>query len=412
MNIGFLADSLSRNGGGLFEVQLSLAKQFVNLEQQVSVYGMRDEHYATDSTRWLPIVPQIFEASNFFNFGYTSLLSKAILASSLDVLHLHTLWKYSSIVTHSWSVKTAKPYIVTPHGMLEPWALKNSKLKKMVARFLYENRMLRNAGCLQAFTSKELGDLRNIGLKNPIAVIPNGIDLPEAPPLALSERSNQMNGRKFILFLGRIHPKKGLLHLVRAWKQVVANCPNASSWKLAIAGWNQIGHQEELMLECGSLGLRTYDSAPKDFPKEIANLPSEPSVHFLGPCFGADKNLLYSLASGFVLPSFSEGLPLTVLEAWANRVPSIISVHCNLSESGDTGASIVTAADVESVANALFRLIDSKEGYRQSIADMGRRFVEEKHQWPLIATRMLDTYRWMLNARSCNGCPDFIDRVG
>ena len=147
--------------------------------------------------------------------------------------------------------------------------------------------------------------MRNYGLQNPIAIIPNAVDLPRE-----GHEAGEPNwadvvpaDAKVLMFLGRIHPKKGLSNLMRAWAEVRRESPSAAErWQLVIAGWEQGGHQQELERLSAILGLQA-------------------SVHFVGPQFDEGKAATLNRADAFILPSFSEGLPVAVLEAWSYRLP-------------------------------------------------------------------------------------------
>ena len=102
-----------------------------------------------------------------------------MLNADLDVLSVHGLWKYCSVGSQRWHRRTGRPYVVHPHGMLEPWALRNAMWKKRVAALLYENQHLHGAACLRALSEAEAESIRSYGLRNPICVIPNGVDLPD-----------------------------------------------------------------------------------------------------------------------------------------------------------------------------------------------------------------------------------------
>src|SRR5947208_8295710 len=111
--------------------------------------------------------------------GYSSQLVAALITAELDILSTHGLWKYCSVASNAWHRRTGRPYIVHPHGMLERWALQNSKWKKRIAALLYEDRHLRGAACLRALSEAEAQSIRAYGLRNPVCIIPNGVDLPE-----------------------------------------------------------------------------------------------------------------------------------------------------------------------------------------------------------------------------------------
>jgi glycosyltransferase involved in cell wall biosynthesis len=260
MKIAFLCPALSRTVGGIFEIERRLAQSLELLSNtHLEVFGPADEHTEADLPAWHPLKPKYFACTGGKSFRYSSTLRDAFLSTSADVSHIHALWMYNSILVHRWAQKNGNPYVVTPNGMLDPWALRNSGWKKQIASFLYERRMLSNAACIQANTKKEAVDIRAFGLKNPICIIPNGIDLPAEGGKRKAESENPPwrgmiePGRKVLLFLSRIHPKKGLVNLLKAWAEVrkaESGKRKAGEWVLAIAGWDQGGHERELKSLC------------------------------------------------------------------------------------------------------------------------------------------------------------------
>src|SRR5262249_50259556 len=155
------------------------------------------------------------------------------------------------------------------------------------------HRHLTNAACLHAVTSSEADAIRRYGLSNPVCMIPHGVDLP------CLDNTNLIRQEKVFLFLGRIHPKKGLMNLLTAWQLLQRDGGSAAAeWQLWIAGWDQGHHEADLRKYCAEHALQS-------------------SVRFVGPKFGAEKDSLLRSVAAFVLPSFSEGLPMSVLEAWA-----------------------------------------------------------------------------------------------
>lgn len=405
LRIGFLADSLSRNGGGLQEVQLALAKQLLAAGHDLSIFGIHDDFFEADLIRWQPIVPFAAKSMHLFNLSYSPALMKAALKSNAEIMHLHTLWKYSSKIVYRWSKRKSSPYVVTPHGMLEPWAKKNSGLKKKIAGLLYENRMLRGTACLHVFTEKELQDIRSIGLTCPIAIIPNGIDL-ETIAKKRQERMDLPRTR-LMLYLGRLHPKKGLSMLLKAWSKIVALNDNGGykdkldpavkgTWKLVIAGWDQNGHESELKKLCDELGLSRADVSAEDFVTGHRNVSGMPQVIFVGPAFCEIKSRLYSMVDSFVLPSLSEGLPMTILEAWANCLPVLMTESCNLLDGLRADAALITAATEGGIASALEKFVNLSPERLEEMGQNGRVLVERKYQWRTITEELVKVYSWIL----------------
>jgi len=255
MKVAQLAFSLSNRAGGIFEIQVGLSLALKTMGVDVVALGLQDELTQRDAFRWGGIPTKCLPVYGPRFFGYAN-FDRALENSTPDICHLHTLWMYPSIALLNWHKKTRRPYLVTPNGMLEPWALVNSGWKKQMAGFFYENAMLRGAACLQANTLKEADDFRAYGLKNRIEIIPNGVDLPD---ILTTEDTESTEGRKRLLFLGRIHPKKGLVALLKAWAEIQnpkSGIKNSKDWELVIAGWDQGGHEAQLKNLCGELGLR------------------------------------------------------------------------------------------------------------------------------------------------------------
>src|ERR1043166_7742722 len=204
MRVGFLVSSISREAGGLFQSVRGLAKAVASKSADVRVFGIRDDQSAVDLQEWRPVSVQPFRPRLRMG-GYSNQLVPAMADADLDILSVHGLWKYCSVGSQRWHRQTGRPYVVLPHGSLDGWALRNARWKKRIAGALYENHHLRGAACLRALSEAEAGAIRSYGLRNPICVIPNGIDLPE---LAARNAKSQSADRKTLLYLGRLHRKK------------------------------------------------------------------------------------------------------------------------------------------------------------------------------------------------------------
>ena len=179
MKVAQLAFSLSNRGGGIFEILLGQSHALRKLEVDVQALGLDDDLWSKNRERWGAVPASVFSVQGPRFFGYSQGFSSALEKANPDLCHLHTLWMSPGVAMAQWSRRKHNPYMVTPNGMLEPWALRNSGWKKKLAGFFYENAMLRGAACLQANTLKEADDFRAYGLKNRIEIIPNGVDLPE-----------------------------------------------------------------------------------------------------------------------------------------------------------------------------------------------------------------------------------------
>lgn len=368
--VTFLTASLSRAGGGVVDVVRNLA---FAIEKQsrypLSVVGLQDPETERDKTLWEHIEAIALPVQGPHAFGYAPGLIHRLKSIDPAILHIHGLWMYPSVAAIRWSGHH-KPYVVSPHGMLDPWALNNSRWKKRISAALYERRHLRGSSCLHALNNAEAAAIRAYGLTNPICIIPNGIELPANPKPRTSELT------RTLLYLGRLHPKKGLPNLLEAWSLVQKEA-NESRWRLAIAGWDQNGHQ-------------------RDLAALAARLKIESSISFVGPKFGDAKTACFKEASALILPSLSEGLPMVVLEAWSWGLPALMTPRCNLPEGEAAGAAVMMEIDADSIAAALRQLFSLSDRDRESMGANGRRLVEERFQWSRIAQQMADMYDWVL----------------
>ena len=396
MNLGCLVDSASRNAGGLFESVRRLAQSFPQKHGHTTVFALEDEHTSSDRAAWVPLEVRTFVPKGFPAWGYAPRLAQALLDAKLDILLTHGLWKYASLASLRWHRRTGCPHIIHAHGMLDPWAVRNSAWKKRVAALLYENAHLRSATCLRALCESEAQSIRALGLRNPICVIPNGMDLPGLTPMTNDEwRRTNAGGRKVLLYLGRLHPKKNLGPLLRAWAEVQRDHAAARDWVLAIAGWDQGGYEEELKVECSRLQVPWSDvSASQESSDFSVSAFQRFSVLFCGPQFGGAKAACYANCDAFILPSLSEGLPMVVLEAWAYAKPVLMTNECNLPEGFAAPAALRVGTDAPGIAAGLRALLDMTDAERTTTGARGRELVATKFSWPSIGDEMRRVCEW------------------
>ena len=364
--------------GGIFDAMRNLTIAIASENRYLpSVFSARDAYTTSDAALWGGILTKTFPVRGPRIFGFAPGLAGAVEASQADIVHVHGIWMYPSVVALRWSQR-GRPYIVSPHGLLKPWALRNSRWKKRIAGVLYENMHLHRAACLHALNVAEAEAFRDYGLRNPICVIPNGTQLrPDAV------RAEPRQGRT-ILYLGRFHPSKGLRSLIEAWSMAGKDA-GASGWRLTLAGWDQNNHRAELERFADQLQVRA-------------------STTFLGPQFDADKERYLAAASAFILPSKSEGLPVSILEAWSWQLPVLMTRQCNLPEGAKAGAAIMMEPEANSIAAALRRLFSLTDGERAAMGRNGRSLVQRRFQWQRIGEIMTEVYDWMIGRRPRPDC--------
>lgn len=378
MKIGMLTSSVSRSAGGIYDAMRWLARSLhTPPERTVDIFGLRDDYSDKDFEGWGGLPAKVFDIKGPRAFGYAPLMVNSLISSHLDLVHLHGLWMYPSIACMQWSLKTSRPYIISPHGMLDSWALNNSQWKKTIANTLYEGRNLKGAACLQAGSMSEYKAIRDAGLSNPVCVLPNGIHLPDdttyyaAPPWDGLFSGNS----KVMLYLGRLHPKKGLDNLFHAWCKATKHQTN-DDWKLVIAGVGTTEYENELKNLCNTLALS--------------------SVYFIGPQYHEAKNAAYRSAAAFILPSFSEGLPMVILDAWSFGLPVLMTPQCNLSVGFEARAALHIEPEIESISQGLGTLFSISDKERLALGERGRLLAKEHFSWDMIAAQMQAVYTWML----------------
>jgi poly(glycerol-phosphate) alpha-glucosyltransferase len=420
LKINVVIDSISRAAGGLFDAERRLWQSLVVTGIGVSAFSLADEFSGLDASAWLPIVPESFPAGWPGALGRSTPFRSRLLAEPADLLYRAGLWTWPSRNAHEWRRQYDKPEIIAPHGMLDPWAVNNSAWKKKLALFFYEQEHLQNAACIRALCESEARAIRTFGLKNPICIVPNGIDVPEIGNQKTESRKQPWAGyvepgRKVLLYLGRIHPKKGLANLIRAWSKIQKaenGKQKAEEWVLAIAGWDQGGHEDELKRLATELGIQWADVRTGGTTGQQDNGTTGPqsvvsgrwSVIFLGPQFNVAKATCYRNCDAFILPSFSEGLPMVILEAWAYGKPVLMTPQCNLPEGFAAGAAIRIEPNEESLAQGLHTLFQSSISDLQSTGARGRALVAGRFAWPKIATEMKSVYEWVLGGGAKPEC--------
>ncbi len=286
------------------------------------------------------------------------------------VIHDNGIWLPVNHRVAQIARETGVPRLVSTHGMMEPWSLNHKSLKKRLAWKLYQKRDLKDADVLHATAEEEAETLRHAGFDQPIAIAPNGIELPSEGLSPVVGKSS--SDPSVCLFLSRIHKVKGLINLVEAWSQL-----RPGGWKVVVAGPDEDGHKSEVQRHARNHGV-------------------ESDFDFVGPVAGEQKEHLFRHADMFVLPTHSENFGIVVAEALSYGVPVITTRGAPWRdlERHDCGWWIDIGADP--LAQALQEAVGLSRADRQAMGARGRTLVEQKYTWPRVAKRLKQTYAWMV----------------
>ena len=370
MKILVFTYSLTRNGGGLFHAVRDLFTNKAFEEHQLKIFAYEEKDMDEDIATWKSLPIQLFHPGLFL---YSHKAKASLLRANTDIFHMEGLWRYPQILMGVWKAHRNEPIVCSPHGMLAPYIIKNQGLVKRCIARLFFQKGLAAVDCYHALCESEMKEIRAYGLKQPIAVIPNGINMPD-PDLHF-EKSDS---KKHLLYLGRLHKKKGVDLLLKAFASLKKSNPNlVEGWLIDIVGWD-------------------HENCKSELEQIVVDNYLGDSVVFHGGLFGEDKQRMYAIADGYILPSHSEGLPMTVLEAWSWKVPALITPECHLPEGYEADAVIKIEDNVSSVEQGLIKFFSLQEDERKQIGLNGYELVRHNFTWDVSAQKMLQVYDWLL----------------
>lgn len=372
MRIVHTIDGLARDSGGPSRTVTSLAGHLSEVGGPVDLIalGAADEQSVRPPCGdvRLSIIERPGGVDRFRVSRLRRELSTILDTSASTVVHDHGIWlPFNHAVAEVCRRVPAVMRVVSPRGMLEPWALGNGAWKKRIAWFSYQARDLVSARAFHATSEAEAAAIRSLGFVQPIAVIPNAVTTPRALPV----RRQVFGGRRQVLFLSRIHPVKGLLNLVTAWGLL-----RPDDWCLSIVGGGEPGHRQEVEELIRELGLQSSISVAPQVDDE-------------------SKWSLYADADLFVLPSHSENFGVVVAEAMLMGVPVITTTATPWSVIAEENCGWYVDTGVAALRLALEEAFRTPSGELMAMGLRGKRVVEMKYDWARIAAQMLEFYRWL-----------------
>ncbi len=327
----------------------------------------------------LPVDMQVRPVDPPTRLGASAGLKRLLAADPTpDIYHLHGVWLRAMHYGAVEARRRGRPYVVELMGAYEKHPLRQKWLVKWISRHWFQDALLRRAGCLHVNSLHEARALRELGFRVPIAVIPVGVDtgaidaddVGEAVPASLGGLGDQ----PFVLYLARIHPKKGIEMLLRAWAGLQRRFP---AHRLVIAG-----------------------SGDKDYLAACERLAEElrlgESCVWCGQVDDAEKSWLYRHADIYVLPSYSENFGNTVVEALAHATPVVTTVHTPWTGLPEQGCGWIAETNVDALSATLETALDTSKPELERMGDAGRRWVAQHYSLTSVIGQIDRVYAWLL----------------
>ena len=301
-------------------------------------------------------------------------LAERTAQGRVDITHSHNLWQMPSLYPERARRIWGPPQVVSPRGTLTAYSMSTGSRVKAVWWPLIQKPALRRAALFHVTAESEIEDLRRLGLRQPAAFLPIGLDVPEW-------RGAPADDSRTIIFLGRLHPEKGPMELVDAWGQIHERRPD---WKLRLIGPDQLGYAAEIERRITARRIPRVELAP--------------------PVYGDAKFAALREASVCVLPSPTENFGVTVAEALSVGTPVIANYGAPWAALETEGAGWWIPHGINPLAAALMEATSLKPERRRAMGLAGRAYVAKTLGWPSIGDRMANTYAWLLGRADRPSC--------
>jgi len=378
MRILHVVYSMSLKTGGLAVAVNGMSKALARKGHSVSVYTtdeLEDEKgKKIEELNGYKIYR--FPSSNFFISSYSPQLKNQLLdeISNFDVIHIHGLWVYTTYICAKICRRLNRPYIITPHGMLDQWSFHQGYVKKIIYAAIIEKENINKAKVVHFTTEKEKTRSSHFGIKAFQAVAPLGIDLKEFIPdekqQGIKSIAPELYGSRFVLFFSRIHPKKGLELLIKAFSKLSVEF---NDLRLVIMGSGEAGYINNIKHQLKKYGI---------FDK----------TYILGAINGKKRFEIVKNAEFVCLPSKQENFGLALVESLACKTPVIVSSHVDLSDDiKKNGAGLIVDYNVDSIYNSCKEFLLNRK-LRDDMAENGRKWVTANYEWANTIERLERLY--------------------
>lgn len=361
-------------GGPTFSVTM-LTRQLMNSGHDVQLYAHDKDICGFDDLNIHPFRIQKFPYNK--QLAYSLSLKTEIKEGSrdADIIQTNSLWQYPNFVINNVPKTSSAKIVIAPRGTLSEYALSLSSRKKKIVLALGQRKALKRAHLLIATCEKEYHDIRKFGLSQPVAVIPNGLELP-----TLGTVSKKHN----ILFLARIHKVKGLDILLDVWEEIIRES-QFSDWNLIVAG-----------------------PTDSDYAKQmIARASTLKRVSFVGELHGIEKRIIMSESAIYILPTHTENFGISIAEALAHETPVITTTGAPWAGLDEHNCGRWVVLSHENIKDSLREMMKKPLSELYLMGKNGRQWIANDFSWSEIAEKTIATYKWLLDPKA-NRMPDWI----
>ena len=373
MRVVFSVGSLSQADGGPSRSVSSLCRAVIGAGARAEIVTCRSDGPRIETPESVPVHEARYHSPmlrSIWGAPFRRALERRVREQATHIIHDNGLWLQTNHATARVARRMSVALVISPRGMLEPWSLAQGGVKKKAAWRLFQKSDLDGAAVLHATSAVEADNLRRLGLRQPIAIIPNGIESPGVAQAA--RRARGAADTRNALFLSRLHPGKGLLDLVAAWARI-----RPVGWRVIVAGPDHEGHKAVVLQAIERAGLsHAFD--------------------FVGPVDGASKRQVFERADLFVLPTASENFGLAIGEALAAGLPVITTWGAPWGGLEQRRCGWWIEHGVEPLVGALQQAMALTDDERAAMGVRGRGWIDEQFSWPRIGAEMVSVYDWIL----------------
>ncbi len=373
MKILSFISSLDLNGGGPSRSVPMLVKGLAELGVDVTLMTIRSTnmniHALEGTTAKLKVLEPSFSRKE---------IAQYLKSEKFNLIQIQSMWDWPYHKVMVEARKLGIPYIVTPRGMLEPWSLSQKKWKKKLAWWLYQRNDVQKSVCVFTTAKMEADHVGNLGITTRKAVIPNGIETDSYPCKTSIDVVN-----KQVLFLSRVHVKKGIEILFDAWKLIHSVF---ADWQLFVVGNGEDEYIQSLENRVERLGLKD-------------------SIRILPPVFGNDKTRIYQESALFCLPSFSENFGLVIAEAMSCGTPVITTTNCPWDILNETNTGWCIDLSVDNLERAFREALSMSPAELYDMGQRASKLIFDNFDYRSVTRKTLRLYEWLLGG---GNKPEFV----